>query len=127
VGLIDDAHRRIGGFSLGMKQRLGLAGALLGDPEILVLDEPANGLDPAGIAWLRGLLRIQAARGRTVIVSSHILNEVAKTVDHIVIINGGRLQADSPLADLDSRSLEREFLRMTDTEAATQTNTRGTW
>ncbi len=100
VGLATDAGRRVGGYSLGMRQRLGLAGALLGDPEVLVLDEPANGLDPGGMAWLRGLLRGLAAEGRTVLVSSHVLSEVAQTVDHVVIVNEGRLRFDGPLHQL---------------------------
>jgi ABC-2 type transport system ATP-binding protein len=100
VGLADAADRRVGGFSLGMRQRLGLAAALLGDPEVLLLDEPANGLDPEGIAWLRRLIRRQADQGRTVLVSSHVLAEVAQTVDQVVIIARGRLVTQSTLADL---------------------------
>jgi ABC-2 type transport system ATP-binding protein len=100
VGLADAADRRVGGFSLGMRQRLGLAAALLGDPEVLLLDEPANGLDPEGIAWLRRLIRHQADQGRTVLVSSHVLAEVAQTVDQVVIIARGRLVTQSTLADL---------------------------
>ena len=97
VELTDAADRRVGGYSLGMRQRLGLAAALLGDPEVLVLDEPANGLDPAGMAWLRGLLRDQAARGRAVLVSSHLLSEVSQSVDDIVVISHGELRASGPL------------------------------
>ena len=100
VGLADAARRRVGGFSLGMRQRLGLAAALLGEPEVLVLDEPANGLDPEGVHWLRTFLRGQADEGRTVVVSSHLLAEVAQTVDHVVIIDKGRLVAGAPLAEL---------------------------
>jgi ABC-2 type transport system ATP-binding protein len=100
VGLADAADRRVGGFSLGMRQRLGLAAALLGDPGVLLLDEPANGLDPEGIAWLRRLIRHQADQGRTVLVSSHVLAEVAQTVDQVVIIARGRLVTQSSLADL---------------------------
>ena len=100
VGLTDAAGRRIGGFSLGMRQRLGLATALLADPEVLILDEPANGLDPEGIRWLRGLLRGFAAEGGTVLVSSHLLAEVAQTVDSVVIIDHGRLVAQGPVAEL---------------------------
>jgi len=102
-------------YSLGMKQRLGLAAALLGDPEVLVLDEPANGLDPAVMAWLRGLLRTQAELGRTVIVSSHVLSEVEQTVEHVVIISQGQLRFDGPLTQLDAGdgSLEAGFLRLT--------------
>jgi ABC-2 type transport system ATP-binding protein len=90
VGLTDAAERAVGGWSLGMKQRLALAAALLGDPRVLVLDEPANGLDPAGIAWLRAFLRGFARQGRTVLVSSHLLAEVEQGVDHLVVIDGGR-------------------------------------
>ncbi|HYH91071.1 MAG TPA: ABC transporter ATP-binding protein [Solirubrobacteraceae bacterium] len=100
VDLGDAARRRSGGFSLGMTQRLGLAAALLGDPRILVLDEPANGLDPEGIRWLRDFLRDLAAEGRTVLLSSHVLSEVAQTVDEVVVINHGRLITHSPLAAL---------------------------
>jgi ABC-2 type transport system ATP-binding protein len=100
TGLEGAARRRVGGFSLGMRQRLGLAAALLGDPEVLVLDEPANGLDPEGVHWLRGLVRGLADQGRTVLVSSHLLAEVAQTVDQVVIIEKGRLVAQSTLAAL---------------------------
>ena len=100
TGLADAARRRVGGFSLGMRQRLGLAAALLGDPEVLVLDEPANGLDPEGVHWLRGLVRGLADQGRTVLVSSHLLAEVAQTVDQVVIIDKGRLVTQSTLAAL---------------------------
>ncbi|MEZ5235134.1 MAG: ATP-binding cassette domain-containing protein [Acidimicrobiales bacterium] len=101
VGLEDAAGRRVGGFSLGMRQRLALAAALLGDPQVLVLDEPANGLDPAGIAWLRGFVRYFAAQGRTVLLSSHVLSEVQQTVDEVVVIAHGRLVRHAPLADLE--------------------------
>ena len=100
TGLAAAGRRRVGGFSLGMRQRLGLAAALLGDPEVLVLDEPANGLDPEGVRWLRGLVRDLADQGRTVLVSSHVLAEVAQTVDQVVIIDRGRLVAQSTLAAL---------------------------
>jgi ABC-2 type transport system ATP-binding protein len=117
VGLADQAGRRVRGYSLGMRQRLGLAGALLGDPEVLVLDEPGNGLDPAGMAWLRGLLRDLAAGGRTIVVSSHVLAEVAQTVDRVVIVNEGVLRYAGPLADLSAPgdTLEAAFLRLTGT------------
>ena len=95
VDLAAAADRRVRGYSLGMKQRLALAGALLGDPEVLVLDEPANGLDPQGIRWLRGLLRRLADRGRTVLVSSHVLAEIAQLADDVVIIAKGRAVAES--------------------------------
>ncbi len=104
VGLADAAGRRVGGFSLGMRQRLSLAGALLGDPGVLVFDEPLNGLDPDGIRWLRGLLRSLAAQNRTVFVSSHLLSEVAQTVDEVVVLSRGRLVAQTPLADLAART-----------------------
>jgi ABC-2 type transport system ATP-binding protein len=104
VGLAEAARRRVGGFSLGMRQRLGLAAALLGDPQVLILDEPANGLDPQGVHWLRGLLRQLADQGRTVLVSSHVLAEVAQTVDQVVIIAGGRLVTQSTLAALTART-----------------------
>ncbi|GIJ43440.1 hypothetical protein Val02_03260 [Virgisporangium aliadipatigenens] len=112
VGLTAAADRRVRGYSLGMRQRLGLAAALLGDPEVLVLDEPANGLDPAGTAWLRGLLRGLAAEGRTVVYSSHVLAEVAQTVEHLVVLHEGRLAYEGPLSGLDG-SLEAAFLRLT--------------
>jgi ABC-2 type transport system ATP-binding protein len=100
VGLDGVADRRVGGFYLGMRQRLGLATTLLGDPGVLVLDEPANGLDPEGIAWLRALLRHLAGEGRTVLVSSHVLSEVQQTVDDVVIIARGTLVHQSSLAEL---------------------------
>jgi len=103
VELEQAAKRRVKGYSLGMRQRLGLAAALLGDPELLILDEPANGLDPEGVRWLRDFLRDFAAQGRTVLVSSHVLAEVAQTVDQVLIINRGRLVTESPLAQLTAR------------------------
>ena len=103
VELSGAARRRVGSYSLGMRQRLGLAGALLGDPELLILDEPANGLDPEGVRWLRDFLRRFAAEGKTVFVSSHVLAEVAQTVDQVVIINKGRLVTFAPLAELTAR------------------------
>jgi ABC-2 type transport system ATP-binding protein len=102
VGLADAAKRRIGGFSQGMRQRLGLAGALLAEPEILVLDEPSNGLDPDGIRWLRHTLRDFAATGGTVLLSSHVLAEVAQTVEQIVVIGEGRVLAEAPVTDFTS-------------------------
>lgn len=115
VGLAEDASRRVGGYSLGMRQRLGIAGALLGDPEILVLDEPSNGLDPGGMAWLRGLLREQASQGRTVIISSHVLSEVAQTADDVVVVHRGVLRYSGSLRELaGEQSLESAFLRLTD-------------
>jgi ABC-2 type transport system ATP-binding protein len=100
VELEPAAHRRVKGYSLGMRQRLGLAGALLGDPELLLLDEPANGLDPEGVRWLRDFLRAFASGGRTVLISSHVLAEVAQTVDQVLIINHGRLVVESSLQAL---------------------------
>jgi ABC-2 type transport system ATP-binding protein len=116
VDLTADADRRVGGYSLGMRQRLGLAAALLGDPAVLVLDEPGNGLDPAGMAWLRGLLRTLAGQGRTVVVSSHVLAEVAQTVDRVVIVHKGQLRYAGALDDLadPGTSLEAAFLRLTE-------------
>jgi ABC-2 type transport system ATP-binding protein len=108
VGLTEVAGKRVGGFSLGMRQRLALAAALLGDPEVLLLDEPANGLDPAGIAWLRQFLRALAAEGRTVLISSHVLSEVQQTVDEVVVLSRGRLVRQGTLAELDGG--EREVL-----------------
>jgi ABC-2 type transport system ATP-binding protein len=100
VDLTGAARRRVGGFSLGMRQRLALAGALLGDPALLVLDEPANGLDPAGVHWLRGLLRTRVEQGGTVLLSSHQLAELALSADHVVIIRNGRLITQGSLADI---------------------------
>ncbi|WP_238420986.1 ABC transporter ATP-binding protein [Gordonia sp. 'Campus'] len=102
VGLSQAADRRVGGYSMGMRQRLGLATALLGDPGIILLDEPANGLDPQGIVWLRGLLRSLAREGRTVLVSSHVLAEVRSTVDDVVVIGNGKLVRASTLADFEA-------------------------
>ena len=100
VGIESVAHERVRGFSLGMGQRLGIAGALLGDPDVLVLDEPVNGLDPEGIRWVRELLRDLADEGRTVLVSSHLMSEMEETADHLVVLGHGRLLADLPMADL---------------------------
>jgi ABC-2 type transport system ATP-binding protein len=118
LGLVEldaAAHRRVKTYSLGMRQRLGLAGALLGDPELLILDEPANGLDPAGVHWLRRFLRRFAEQGRTVLVSSHMLAEAAQTVDQVVIINRGRRVASGRLDELTERgrSLEDVYLELT--------------
>ena len=114
LGLVEldaAAGRRVKGYSLGMRQRLGLAAALLGDPELLVLDEPANGLDPEGIRWLRDFLRTFAAEGGSVLVSSHVLAEVAQTVDRVVIINHGRFVIEAALAELTERSASRVRVR----------------
>jgi ABC-2 type transport system ATP-binding protein len=100
VGLTSAARRRIGGYSLGMRQRLGIAGALLADPRVLMFDEPANGLDPEGIRWMRDLLRGHASRGGTVLLSSHLLSEVEHTVDRLLVIGAGRIVADGSVAEL---------------------------
>jgi ABC-2 type transport system ATP-binding protein len=100
VGLHDDAHRKVSAFSLGMRQRLELAGALLGDPSVLILDEPSNGLDPQGIAWLRDFMRYLAGEGKTVLVSSHLLSEMAQTIDEVVILSHGLLRAQGTLASI---------------------------
>jgi ABC-2 type transport system ATP-binding protein len=104
VGLGDAARRKVRGYSMGMRQRLGLAAALLGDPRVIVLDEPANGLDPDGIRWLRGLLRHLAGEGRTVLVSSHQLNEVQEVADRVVILNRGQLVRAGSIAELTAGS-----------------------
>ncbi len=106
VGLADAGRRRVGEYSLGMRQRLALAVALLGDPQYLILDEPANGLDPQGIAWLRGFLRYLAGQGRTVLVSSHVLAEVQQTADDVIIINRGRLVASDSLAAIEGEHMQ---------------------
>jgi ABC-2 type transport system ATP-binding protein len=103
VGLASVARKRVGGFSLGMLQRLGIAGALLGDPATLLFDEPVNGLDPEGIIWIRTLMRSLAAQGRTVLVSSHLMSEMALTADHLLVIGRGRMIADLPLSGLLAR------------------------
>jgi ABC-2 type transport system ATP-binding protein len=116
VGLSSDANRRVGTYSLGMRQRLGLAHALVGEPSVLILDEPANGLDPEGIAWIRTLLRDFAARGGTVLLSSHLLAEVQATADHLVIIDQGRVVASGTQASLlagTGQDLEELFLSLT--------------
>jgi ABC-2 type transport system ATP-binding protein len=115
VGLHSAARRRAGKFSLGMAQRLGIAAALLGDPRVLLLDEPVNGLDPEGVRWIRDLMKSLAAEGRTVLVSSHLISEMALTADRLVVIGRGRLLADTTVTELSSRSasLEDAFLRLT--------------
>jgi ABC-2 type transport system ATP-binding protein len=120
VGLTEAADRRVGTYSLGMRQRLGLAGALLGHPELLILDEPANGLDPAGVHWLRNFVRRFADEGGTVLISSHVLAEVAQTVDRVLIIDRGRLVASLGLDELGRRgeSLEDAYLELTGWEAS---------
>jgi ABC-2 type transport system ATP-binding protein len=115
TGLEQVAGKRAGTFSLGMAQRLGIAAALLGDPGVLLLDEPVNGLDPEGIRWIRGLLRSLAAEGRAVLVSSHLISEMALMADHLVVIGRGRLLADTTAAELAARAstLEEAFLQLT--------------
>jgi ABC-2 type transport system ATP-binding protein len=123
VGLTGAADRRVRGYSLGMRQRLAIAAALLGEPDVLLLDEPANGLDPPGIRWIRDLMRAQAQRGRTVLVSSHVLAEVTLTVDDVIVISGGALRAAGPVDEVlgargelaaVSRALEDAFLELTE-------------
>lgn len=99
TGLSAVANRRVGGFSLGMGQRLGIAAALLGDPQVLILDEPINGLDPDGVLWVRQLLRHMASEGRTVLLSSHLMSEMAQTADHVIVLGRGRVVADAPIAE----------------------------
>jgi ABC-2 type transport system ATP-binding protein len=111
VDLRDAGRRRVKGYSLGMRQRLGLAAALLGDPEVLVLDEPANGLDPQGIRWLRDFLRSLASEGRTILISSHVLSEVAQTVDDVVIIHRGRLIRQAAMADVETMAAGSTVVR----------------
>lgn len=115
VGLSDSSHQRVRRYSLGMRQRLSLAAALLGDPQYLLLDEPANGLDPAGIAWLRAMLRHLAGQGRTIMVASHLLSEMEQTADHVVIVSGGEVRFSGPLEDIGAsdNALESAFLRLT--------------
>jgi len=115
VGLTSAAGRRAGQLSLGMAQRLGIAGALLGDPGVLLFDEPVNGLDPEGIRWIRGLMKSLGAEGRTVFVSGHLIAEMALTADRLIVIGGGRLLADTTVAGLSARSgsLEDAFLELT--------------
>jgi ABC-2 type transport system ATP-binding protein len=115
VGLGKAARRKAGGYSLGMRQRLGIAAAMLGDPPVLIMDEPFNGMDPDGIIWMRGLLRGLAAKGRAVLVSSHLLSELPDVADHVVVIGRGRVLADATIAELtaDGSSLEDAYLRLT--------------
>ncbi|OKK17633.1 multidrug ABC transporter ATP-binding protein [Streptomyces sp. CB00455] len=114
-GIAPAADRRVGKYSLGMRQRLGIAAALLGDPGVLLLDEPANGLDPEGIVWIRRLLRALAAEGRTVLVSSHLMSETAAFADHLVVLGRGRLLADTSMEEfIDARSTPRVRLRTAD-------------
>ena len=119
LGMVDMSsagRRRVKGYSLGMRQRLGLAAALLGDPEVLVLDEPANGLDPQGIRWLRDFLRGLAGEGRTILISSHVLSEVAQTVDDVVIIHRGRLVRHAAMAEVEAMAAGSTTVRSPDAE-----------
>jgi len=115
TGLAAVAGRRAGGYSLGMRQRLGVAAALLGDPPVLMFDEPFNGMDPEGIVWLRGFLRSLAAQGRTVLVASHLMRELQDAAGHVIVVGHGRVIADSPVAGLVARwgSLEDAYLELT--------------
>ncbi|CAL9598718.1 ABC transporter ATP-binding protein [Streptomyces sp. enrichment culture] len=118
TGLAPAARRRVRTYSLGMRQRLGIAAALLGDPEVVMLDEPSNGLDPEGIVWIRGLLRRLADEGRTVLVSSHLMNETASFADHLVVLGRGRLLADTPLREfIDARVRPAVRVRTSDPDA----------
>jgi ABC-2 type transport system ATP-binding protein len=118
TGMDKAAGRRAGKFSLGMSQRLGIAAALLGDPQVLLLDEPVNGLDPEGIRWIRNLLKNLAAHGRTVLISSHLISEVAQTADQLIVIGQGRLLAQTTVAELSARgSLEEAFFSLTEGSA----------
>ncbi|MFG3074085.1 ABC transporter ATP-binding protein [Streptomyces sp. NPDC048225] len=118
TGIASVARRRVRTYSLGMRQRLGIAAALLGDPEVVMLDEPSNGLDPEGIIWIRGLLRRLAAEGRTVLVSSHLMNETASFADHLVVLGRGRLLADTPMREfIDARVRPRVRIRTSDPTA----------
>jgi ABC-2 type transport system ATP-binding protein len=119
VGLTEVAGRRIAGFSLGMRQRLGIAAALLGDPGVLMFDEPVNGLDPEGIRWIRELMRRLAGEGRTVLVSSHLMSEMALTADHVVVIGRGRLIADTTMAELVERFQRGVLVRAADQRTLT--------
>ncbi|MEU4690870.1 ATP-binding cassette domain-containing protein [Actinoplanes sp. NPDC023714] len=119
AGLASVAGKRVGGFSLGMRQRLGIAGALLGDPAVIVLDEPVNGLDASGVRWIRKTLRALAAEGRTVLLSSHLMTEMALTADRVLIVGRGRLIEDASVAELTARhgsTLEDAYLELTDEE-----------
>lgn len=129
VGLTDVAGKRVGGFSLGMRQRLGIAAALLGDPGVLLFDEPMNGLDPEGIRWIRQLMRSLAAEGRTVLLSSHLMSEMANTADQLVVIGHGRMLAQGTVDSLTAghRSLEDAYFHLTEnhTEYEAAHNSRG--
>ena len=118
TGLEGVAAKRVGSFSLGMRQRLGIAGALLGDPAVLMMDEPVNGLDPEGVLWIRTLMRSLAAEGRTVLLSSHLMSEMALAADHLIVVGRGRLLADTGVSEFvrtagPGASLEDAYMRLT--------------
>ena len=117
TGLESVAHKRVGGFSLGMGQRLGIAAALLGDPQVLVLDEPVNGLDPDGVLWVRSFVRAFAAEGRTVLLSSHLMSEMAQTADHVIVLGRGSVIADAPIAELIAGGSGQRTVRVTSPES----------
>jgi len=125
VGLGNAARRKAGGYSLGMRQRLGIAAAMVGDPPILMMDEPFNGMDPEGIIWMRGFLRGLAAEGRAVLISSHLLSELPDVADHVVVIGRGRVLADGTIPELTAgaASLEDAYLRLTTGEAEYRSGT----
>ena len=116
TGLSSVRRKKVGGFSLGMGQRLGIATALLGDPQVLILDEPVNGLDPEGVAWVRHLARQQAAAGKTVFISSHLMSEMAQTADHLIVIGRGRILADAPISEFIDNGLAQTIVRAADIE-----------
>lgn len=116
TGLAGVRRKKVGGFSLGMGQRLGIATALLGDPQVLILDEPVNGLDPEGVAWVRNLARQQAAAGKTVFISSHLMSEMAQTADHLIVIGRGRIMADAPINEFIDNGLAQTVVRSADIE-----------
>ncbi len=116
TGLGPVQRKKVGGFSLGMGQRLGIATALLGDPQVLILDEPVNGLDPEGVAWVRNLARQQAAAGKTVFISSHLMSEMAQTADHLIVIGKGRIMADAPISEFIDNGLAQTVVRARDIE-----------
>ncbi len=117
TGLESVAHKRVGGFSLGMGQRLGIAAALLGDPQVLVLDEPVNGLDPDGVLWVRSFVRAFAAEGRTVLLSSHLMSEMAQTADHVIVLGRGSVIADAPIAELIAGGSGQRTVRVSSPES----------
>ncbi|WP_431710684.1 ABC transporter ATP-binding protein [Glutamicibacter uratoxydans] len=117
TGLQAVAKKKVGGFSLGMGQRLGIATALLGDPQVLILDEPVNGLDPEGVAWVRNLARGQAQAGKTVFISSHLMSEMAQTADHLIVIGRGRIMADAPMHEFIDNGVAQTIVRARDLES----------